>query len=81
MQPISFGELLNFNTEKFSTVQRGNKVDVIYKPTDKVIGKLTVTNSGEVVIFDQEGSDISTSPKNIPNACYFLLNRSMIRRR
>lgn len=71
---------LVINTEKFSTSQNYNRVDVFYKPKSEKIGQLTVDNEGEIVVFDEEGDNIQHKPvKDVSEACHFLLNRKYSR--
>ena len=46
---MTFQDLVNFNSEKFRTSQNYDRVQVIYKPKNDIIGELGLAQDNEIV--------------------------------
>lgn len=75
---VTFEDLLNFNSEKFRTAKNWDKVQVIYKPKNEVIGELTVSedHSPSIVFFEEGGVHFNAQHvETVAEACHVLLKR------
>lgn len=73
---LKFSDLVNFNSEKFTTSQNHDRVQVTYKPKRAIIGEIGLTSDNEIVLFEEGGVHFSTKPVNtVADACFVLLQR------